>query len=241
MHNYRRGLFVVALLLPFSLSHSHAQEAVVFGCDTTMETPLALMVSQSSLVVEGMAGPKRSCWNASHTLLLTATTVTVYKVFKGYIQGNQVEFITRGCGVGTQIAVTQDSLDPQLQGAGLFFGVPTQQAPTGSTLPATQVLDVYNVHEGYFTYRGDKTKDHNTAFSACRQYRNIPATLYAPIQEAAGQVYLELAPFNIDTYDRYVLLHHSQIAGPSPRAPSALPARRKVSKVRTKAKSKAKR
>jgi hypothetical protein len=205
---------VLALLLRVSTPSAYAQEVVNPNCDIAQETPLSTMVSQSSIVVEGKASARRGFWNAAHNRIFTATTVTVYKVFKGQIQGNQVEFITPGGQVGEQMDLIQDGPDPKLQGAGLFFGVPTQQAPTGSALPTAQVLDVFNVYEGYLTYRGDETKDHNAAFSACRRYRDIPTTLYAPIQQAAGHPYQELAPFNIDTYDRYAELRHSPMEEP---------------------------
>lgn len=218
---------LLLLVLPFVATPllGQAQEVVDPTCDLTQETSLATMVARSSIVVEGKAGRRRSYWNPTHTRIYTATTITVYKVFKGQLQGNQVEFVTPGGQVGNQMTIIQDGPDAiSLTGVGLFFGVPTQQGTVGSAVPAAQVLDVYNRYEGYLTYRGDDSEDYNAAFSACRRYRHIALTLYVPLQQAAGRPYQELAPFNIDTYDRYAELRTTPADAPQRRAASHNPA-----------------
>ncbi len=179
-----------------------AQELINPNCDTSAEASLAEMASKASIIVEGQVTAQRGFWNAAHTGIYTAKTITVYKVFKGSITGNQVEIVSEGGRVGAEMALLKDDDKLPVQGAGLFFGVPTKQGALGSALPASQVLDIYGYTLGHFSYRGDG-ENHNTAVTTCRQYRDIRNTLYAPIQQAVGHPYQELAPFSIDTYDVY--------------------------------------
>lgn len=197
-----RILFLSLFALGTSLSPVSAQEIINPNCDVASEASLATMISNASFIVEGKATSQRGFWNAAHTAIYTATTITVYKVFKGQLQGNQVEIVTLGGRVGDEALLVKDSDRLPVQGVGLFFGVPTQQGTAGTSLPAAQVLDIYGFYQGHFSYRGDG-QNYNTAVTACRQYRDIRTSLYAPIQRATGRSYQELAAFDIDSYDVY--------------------------------------
>lgn len=196
-----------------------AQELINPNCDTSTEVSLAEMASKASIIVEGKVTGQRGFWNTAHTSIYTAKTITVYKVFKGTITGNQVEIVTLGGRVGDQMLLVKDGDNLPVQGAGLFFGVPTTQGTLGSALPASQVLDIYGNGQGQFSYRGDGD-NYNTAVTTCRQYRDIRNTLYAPIQQAVGRPYQELAPFSIDTYDVYSELRETPPNAPQKKSSS---------------------
>lgn len=207
MKTQLRVCLALLCALGASVPVARAQEVVNPRCNLSQETPLAELVRQSTLAVEGRVETQRSFWNDKHTAIYTATTVTVYKVFKGQLVGDKVEIVTPGGTVGDQWEEHHD--DPAVLRlstgiVGLFLGVPTRQGTQGSALPAGQVLDVVGRYEGFFRYSGEQPEP-TAAFSACRRYRNIPVTLYRPVEEAAGQPYRVVHEFDLTKYDPYAL------------------------------------
>lgn len=201
----RFRFLIGALISSLPLPVAWAQDIVNPNCNISQETSLQELTAQATIVVEGRAGKHRSFWNASHSAIYTATTITVYKVFKGSLQGDEVEIVTPGGTVGDEWQTRDDDpavLPLSTNTVGLFMGVPTKQGAEGATLPASQVLDVVGKYEGFFRYSGVEP-DPSAAFSACRRYRNVPVTLYTPIQMVVGKPYQTLRDFDIATYDRY--------------------------------------
>lgn len=217
--HFRFSLIFLWAVWAAVISPVQAQEVINPNCDTSQDVSLAQMAGKSSFIVEGKATAKRGFWNTNHTRICTATTITVYKVFKGTLQGNQVEIVTAGGNVGDVFTIAHDDDNLPVQGVGLFFGVPTQQGTQGATVPANQVLDIFGYYQGFFSYKGDGA-DYNTAVTSCLLYRNIRTTLYAPIQDAVGQPYQELQPFNIDTYDVYSDLRPTPANAPQKKSTS---------------------
>lgn len=200
MHSFRCGLFVFALLR-LNLSSVQAQEVVNTKCTLSQERSLVQLTEQATVVVEGRVETSR-CFRNPKGRIYTATLITVFKVFKGVLQGDLVEIITPGGTVGDQWEVHDDNpavLPLSSGGVGLFFGVPTVLGPTNSGVPNTQVLDLVGEYEGYIRYSGEDPEP-STAYSACRRYRNVPTTLYAPIQAAARASYTELHPFEVENF-----------------------------------------
>ena len=73
------------------------------------------------LIAEGKVIEKKSFWNNEHTMIYTANTIEVYKLFKGNLVEKSIEVITEGGGVGNQYIETSDLLNLDQGQTGIFF------------------------------------------------------------------------------------------------------------------------
>lgn len=220
----KRISFTLLLAALGTAAPGRAQEVVNPNCNLSKETSLVDLTHKAQVVVEGQVEGSRSFWSANHSGIYTAISVTVYKVFKGNLQGDRVEIVIPGGAVGEQWEMHDDdpAVLPLSTGmVGIFFGVPTAQGTAGTALPPAQVLDVVGEYEGFFCYSGVEP-DPSAAFSACRRYRNVPVTLYEPIQQATGQRYQTLHAFDVSGYVRSYIQAPTAVPRPGTPAPPAL-------------------
>src|SRR5689334_21095743 len=77
-------------------------------------------VSKASLIVEGKVIAQKSFWNDAHTMIYTANTVQVYKLFKGSTTNKTIDIVTQGGSVGNRAVVVSDLLHLDLNKTGIF-------------------------------------------------------------------------------------------------------------------------
>ncbi|TGE14538.1 hypothetical protein [Hymenobacter elongatus] len=196
-------------LLPLSLlcialgsgSPGQAQQLRSPQMDVSHEVKLPQLTQQASLIVEGRPTAFRSFWNREHTSIYTATTIEVYRVFKGEVTGSNVELITYGGWVGEtgMSSTTNVKLDEHT--VGLFFLKPSQQPSEGSTLASNQVGELAYGQQGFIRYSGDQAEQY-AAFSKFRVYPDVEKSLYVLLQQETGKVYRTKKAFDVTRYDQ---------------------------------------
>src|SRR6476661_4010055 len=80
----------------------------------------------SSLIVEGKVIDKKSFWNDAHTMIFTANTVEIYKLFKGTPAEKTIEIMTQGGSVGPDAITVSDLLQLDIGETGIFFCEPNR-------------------------------------------------------------------------------------------------------------------
>jgi hypothetical protein len=156
--------------------------AVKFSANAQLyKVELEEKISKSLLIVEGKVITKRSFWNDAHTMIFTANTVEVYKIFKGS-STKTIEVVTQGGTVGTKAVVVSDLLQLDENKTGIFFCYPNQY---NLKSPVTKALlfDVYSSDQGFLRY--DEKKD--IAFAPFAMYSGIEKNVYSLIQQKTGR------------------------------------------------------
>jgi len=144
-------------------------------------------VEQSTLVVEGKVIDKQSFWNPAHTMIFTANTIQLYKVFKGVAQSSTIEVLTVGGSVGNQSVEASELLTLQKDEVGIFFCYPNsinlKHPNTGKLL-----WDVYSSAQGFFRYDLQQA----IADAPFVKYGNIVNELYPDLQRRIGHGYTNM-------------------------------------------------
>src|SRR6476620_9662695 len=99
-----RLLFTCALFFSISIS----------GSAQLYKIELNEKVSKASLIVEGKVTSKKSFWNDAHTMIFTANTIKVYKLFKGALSDKTIEIVTQGGSLGNSAVLVSDLLQLDL-------------------------------------------------------------------------------------------------------------------------------
>ena len=138
-------------------------------------------IAKSSHIVEGKVLAQKSVWNAGHTMIFTANTVEVYKVFKGTLQFGIIELMTTGGTVGTETVEASDLLTLEKGNVGIFFCYPNT---IDLRSPATNNLlyDVYSSGQGCYVY-DLKAKSASAPFV---RYSSIQNQLYKELIDKTG-------------------------------------------------------
>lgn len=192
------------LFLLVALGHAaigQAQSLREPNMDTRHEIKLPALVQQSTYIVEARAGDMRSFWNQEHSNIYTATTLEVYKVFKGELSGSTLELVTPGGWVGgTGMGYTHGfSMAPNT--VGVFFLRLSQQPSVGTALPAEQIVENLYGGQGFIIYSGN-TFEHNAAYSHFRLYPDIEHGLYPLVQGLTGRPYAAKKYFDAGRFDK---------------------------------------
>lgn len=152
-------------------------------------------VDKSPVIFEGMVVAKKSFWNPLHTMIYTANTIQVYKIFKGNIAEKTVEIMTQGGSVGDRAIEVSDLLQLERGRIGLFFCEPNR---INLKSPFTEriLFDVYSSKQGFLLY--DLKNDE--AFAPFAHYKKIKDTLYKLIQQKTRRAFQTVdASFDIST------------------------------------------
>lgn len=169
--------------------------------DVSHEVKLPQLTQQATLIVEGRPVSSRSFWNRAHTTIYTATTLEVYKVFKGELTGSAVEVITYGGSVGYTAMSSTANVHLDAYTVGVFFLRPSRQPSEGSPLAPDQVTEVLYDQQGIIRYSGDPVEKY-AAISKFREYLDIEKTLYALLQQQVGKPYQTKKSFDVGRYDQ---------------------------------------
>lgn len=153
------------------------------------EVGLAEKVQQSTLIAEGTIVSQSSFWNPAHTMIYTANTIKLHKLFKGDIPATFIEVLTVGGVVGNDFIEASDLAKLELNETGLFFCYPNT---INLRNPVTQALlyDIYSSAQGYIRY----DLDSKIADAPFISYKNIVNNLYPAVQQRTGHPYIDKDP-----------------------------------------------
>lgn len=179
------GLFLVLLMLVFQQT----------GRSQCMTYPLSMAqrVQNSTVVIEGKIINRASFWNAGQDFIYTSNIIEVYKVFKGNITTNQVEFITEGGIVGNTMITSEPSLDLRLNDVGILFGIPSSQTNPLSPFSTTHQFEGYASNQSFIRYDLKSV----TASDPYTVFNDLVADLYQAIPIITGNNYTEIIPFTL--------------------------------------------
>ena len=108
-------------------------------------------VRHSSLIVEGRVTARKSFWNPQHTMIFTANSIEVSKIFKGSLQDTTIEVVTQGGSVEGHSMEASDLLSLSEDQTGIFFCFPNSihlRSPKSKRV----LLDVYSSAQGFLNY-----------------------------------------------------------------------------------------
>jgi PKD repeat protein len=157
----------------------HAQCSVI-------EVPLADRVSASSVIVEGTVTNQYSYWNANHTMIYTANTIELYKIFKGSVATDAIEIITEGGTVEMDRITVEPSLTLSIGETGMFTCIPLTRVK--NNIMSRQSLPQF---EAYASVQGFVKYDeiNNTASDPFRTYADLQTEVYNVCAFEGGHQY----------------------------------------------------
>lgn len=166
---------------------------------SVVEIPLQQRAAASALVVEGQVTAKESYWDINHTMIYTAHTIEVYKVFKGTITPSLVQVLTPGGIVGMDRITVEPSLELQVGDVGVFTCENvTRIHPVHTQRNALPQFEAYAAVQGFVRYNLET----ETAGDAFRQYTDIENQVYAVVQQSGARGYREVRPFSLHSSTR---------------------------------------
>lgn len=109
--------------------------------------------SHATLIAEGTVISQYAFWNDAHTMIYTASTLRLTKVFSGTVPDSLVEVVTTGGTIGNEGMQASELLTLDVGDAGIFFLYPNElglHAPRSGAL----LWDVYASSQGAIRYNG---------------------------------------------------------------------------------------
>ncbi len=138
-------------------------------------------INNASAIVEGKIVDRHSFWNPEHTIIYTANTIHIYKVFKGDIGVDEIEIVTEGGSVDNHCLVVSEVLQLKKNETGMFFCFKNAKH-LHSPITNNILYDVYSSSQGFFKYDLKK----NRAYAPFAVYDNIKQNLYTAIENKTG-------------------------------------------------------
>lgn len=152
-------------------------------------------VKNAPLIIEGKVIDQKSFWNDAHTMIYTANTVELYKIFKGNETSKTIEVLTQGGTVGLDCIEVSDLLQLDKDKVGVFFCEPNR-IHLKSPFTQKTLFDVYSSDQGFLRY--DLERDF--AYAPFVTYENIETNLYNILKQQTGLSSTILnSEFNIET------------------------------------------
>ncbi|MEL6651890.1 MAG: matrixin family metalloprotease, partial [Bacteroidota bacterium] len=168
--------FIICLCIFFSVS-AHAP---------LYELTLAHKTDAASTILEARVIRKKSFWNNAHTLIHTAYTLEVYKVFKGQMVQEEIILIAEGGQLGSEMHVVDPGVELTLNEVGLFF----LQSPRVFAPDIDEQIQ-------YMPYGGIQAVTHydewrGFAYDFFHRYRRIEDELYRSIERQLAKPYRKI-------------------------------------------------
>lgn len=160
------------------------------------EVPLQDRTANADLIVEGKVLSKNSFWDAAHTQIYTSNKIEVYKIFKGDLQGGQIEVLTEGGVVGDFMIKADPSLQLNPGEVGIF---------TCETVKRFHVAPVNESfipqYEAYASVQGFIRYDLQTGIASdvFRTYPDIENGLYSQLGSTFSKGYKVVSPFSVSS------------------------------------------
>ncbi len=167
------------LLLPLALL------AVPAAAQTTLlyEVPIQQRIEHADLVVEGRVTQQRSFWNHDRTLIYTASSVDVYRLFKGRLTSGKVEIVTPGGRIGLTAQHVEPALRLEPGDIGIFLVQNARVAGDYTQNSSSKVFEPVASVQGMIRY--DETR--GLASDAFSVYADIERDLHGEIVARTGQ------------------------------------------------------
>ncbi len=147
--------------------------------------PLSLSqrVNSSELVLEGKVIGKTAAWDKDRRHIYTVNTISVYKVFKGQLQGSTIELITIGGVVGNEREDVSYGLKLNQGDTGVFTCIPATSLPVQGS--SAQRFRPYSEVQGFIGY----DMQNGGARDVFNTYESIQRDIYSPIQKLTKRNY----------------------------------------------------
>lgn len=139
-------------------------------------------VKYASLIVEAQVIGKHSFWNAAHSMIYTANTIKISKIFKGTLSEKSIEILTLGGTVDNYFIEASDLLHLEKGYSGIFFcfiNANKIQSPKSKNV----LYDVYSGNQGFLRYDAED----DLAFAPFVQYDRIEERLYPLLEAKTGK------------------------------------------------------
>lgn len=175
---------LLALLIVFAGLTVSAQCSMV-------PVSLAQRTSASDLIIEGKVTGQRSFWNSYHNMIYTASTVEVYKIFKGTLAATSIEILSEGGTVGLDKITVEPSLQIGIGETGIFT-CETVKHVKGNVVSRGGLpqYEAYASAQGFIRYN----IDNQTAADPFNVYTDIDNQVYSVVNPSGS--YQEIRPFN---------------------------------------------
>ena len=161
----------------------------LFAQEMLREISLKEQIDNSILVVEGEVLSKTSFWN--NNLIYTASTVRVFKVFKGE-PVSTIEVITLGGTVNLEAMMVSSSLKLQTGAVGLFVLQNSDVTNAQVSKSAAKAFKPYSAIQGFYKYN----LYDDVAVNPFNKKKGISSAFYKEIMTATGTNYVEVSSFN---------------------------------------------
>ncbi|MFK7923553.1 MAG: matrixin family metalloprotease, partial [Bacteroidia bacterium] len=181
MNKYSSFLLALTILLAMPL----------FGQAPLYELSLNHKIQIAPTIIEARVIGKKAFWNASQTLIHTAYTLEVYKVFKGEVLTDKVEIIAEGGRIGYEMHVADPGLKMKIGDVGTFF-CQTARVKHKSKSGIEQFMP-YGGVQGFVQY--DELR--GQASDVFHVYDDIERQLYQVVALEVNRAYREYKAYSI--------------------------------------------
>ncbi len=154
-------------------------------------------VQLATAIVEGKVIAQSSFWDSNGTLIFTASTIEVYKDFKGNVNAQQVQLVTEGGTLGGSKHVVEPSLALTVGTIGIFFMQPAQVLNGPGPIPSSLRFEPVASAQGAVKYDLVAKK----GYDPLSVYADVDADVIQVIAGQLNQAYLTIQSFNLNTYN----------------------------------------
>ncbi len=164
-----------------------------------VEIPLPQRIAAATFVAEGKVTAQQSYWDASHTMIYTAHTIEIYKIFKGTGTPEYIQLLTQGGTVGSSRITVEPSPELEIGDIGVFTCEPvTRIAPLSSLRNSIPQYEPYASAQGFVKY----DIENNVANDVFAAYTGIENTLYPALLPSGARGYREVKAFQVNNPTR---------------------------------------
>ncbi len=185
-----------------------------------MLEPVSLTVraEKADMIVEGRVVAQKSFWNTDSSGIFTSQVIRIYKILKGQSGYREIELITAGGRVGTDMELVEPSLQLQLQEVGVFFLKSEQRIKDRPFQTRTRpVFQAFASVQGFIEY--DETTGY--AHDVFERYDDVKQGIYEPLARYSKQKSIELVSYQLTHPQRTQSRSTPNISSFSPRSLSA--------------------
>lgn len=148
------------------------------------EIPMEAKINRSAFIFEGRVLKSESFWTKDRKNMFTSHIVQVTQLFKGNLQGDEVEIITDGGKLnGAEIEVIH-GLQLHEGQEGVFFCNRTDR-PSLASVNSGEDLRVFTGPQGFIRY--NQEGKHKIGAEIFHKFDNIERDLLLPLQKKTGQ------------------------------------------------------
>ncbi len=153
---------------------------------SVVEAPLVQRANASTVIVEGKVTDQYSYWNSDHSMIYTANTIELYKIFKGNVAGAAIEIITEGGTVAMDRITVEPSLQLRVGDVGMFTCISVTRAKNNLvSRNALPQFEAYAGTQGFVKY----DVANNTASDPFRKYTDVQTELFNVVAPAGHHQY----------------------------------------------------